>query len=173
MVFPVVLYGCESWTIKKNECWRIVVLKKTFESSWNSKKIRPVNPKGNQLWWWSWSSNTMATWCKELTYWKRSWYRERLRARGEGNNRNEMVGWHHRLNGYEFEQAPGVGDGQGSLACCTRCGRKKSDMTSEQQTSEKSLEFGKIVLGEQLYNSASQIVTRKLGSPLCGDWAKR
>ena len=42
-------------------------------------------------------------------------------------------------------------------------------MTSEQQTSEKSLEFGKIVLGEQLYNSASQIVTRKLGSPLCGD----
>ena len=50
MVFPVVLYGCESWTIKKNECWRIVVLKKTFESSSNSKKIRPVNPKGNQLW---------------------------------------------------------------------------------------------------------------------------
>ena len=80
-----------------------------------------------------------------------------------------MVGWHHRLNGYEFEQAPGVGDGQGSLACCARWGRKKLDMTSEQQTSEESLEFGKIVLGKQLYNSASQIVTRKLGSPLCGD----
>ena len=42
---------------------------------------------------------------------------------------NEMVGWHHRLNEHEFEQAPGVGDGQGSLACCSPWGRKESDMT--------------------------------------------
>ena len=42
---------------------------------------------------------------------------------------DEMVGWHHRLDGREFEQAPGVGDGQGSLACCSPWGRKESDMT--------------------------------------------
>ena len=49
-----------------------------------------------------------------------------LKAGGEGD---EMVGWHHRLNGHEFEQAPGVGDGQGSLACCSPLGRKESDRT--------------------------------------------
>ena len=42
---------------------------------------------------------------------------------------NEMVGWHHQLDGHESEQAPGTGDGQGSLACCSPCGRKESDMT--------------------------------------------
>ena len=47
----------------------------------------------------------------------------------KGDNRDEMIGWHHRLDGHEFEQAPGVGDGQGSLACCGPWGSKKSDMT--------------------------------------------
>ena len=53
MVFPVVMYGCESWTIKKTECWRnfqIVVLEKTLESPLDCKEIKPVNPKGNQPW---------------------------------------------------------------------------------------------------------------------------
>jgi len=48
---------------------------------------------------------------------------------GEGATEGEMVGWHHRLDGHEFEQAPGVGDGQGSLACCSPWGRKESDTT--------------------------------------------
>ena len=47
----------------------------------------------------------------------------------KGDNRDEMIGWHHRLDGHEFEQAPEVGDGQGSLACCGPWGSKKSDMT--------------------------------------------
>ena len=47
----------------------------------------------------------------------------------KGTTEYEMVGWHHRLNGHEFEQAPGVGDGQGSLVCCSPWGHKESDMT--------------------------------------------
>ena len=72
-------------------------------------------------WCWSWNSNTLATWCEELTHWKRPWCWERLKARGEGVTEDEMVGWHHWLDAHEFEQAPGVGDGQGSLVhlwCC-------------------------------------------------------
>ena len=100
MVFPVVTYGCENWTIKKAECqnwcfWT-VVLGKTLESSLNCKEIKPVHSKGNQSWihwkdWcWSWSSNTLATWCKELTLWKRPWCWERLKAGGEGRGRQRM-----------------------------------------------------------------------------------
>ena len=70
-------------------------------------------------WFWSWSSNTLVTWCEELTHWKRLWYWERLKAGGEGEDRgwdDQMASW---FNGHEFEQALGVGDGQGSLACCS------------------------------------------------------
>ena len=67
-------------------------------------------------WCWSWNSNTLANCCEELTHWKRPWCWERLKAGGEGDDRGQMVGWHHWLNGHEFEQALGYGDGQGSLA---------------------------------------------------------
>jgi len=99
MVFPVVMYGCENWTIKKAEHWRIDafelwVLEKTPESPLECKEIQPVHPKGDQSWvftvkdWcWSWDSNTLATWCEELTHLKRSWFWERLRAGGEGGDR--------------------------------------------------------------------------------------
>ena len=64
----------------------------------------------------------------QLTDWKRSWCWERLKARGEGDDRG-WEGWmHHRLNGYEFEQAPRIGDRQGSLVCCSPRGRKELDM---------------------------------------------
>ena len=62
---------------------------------------------------------------KSRTHWKRPWCWERLKAGGEGDNKDEMVGWPHWLNGHEFEQAPGVGDGQGGLACCSPWGRKE------------------------------------------------
>ena len=101
MVFQVVMYGYESWTIKKAERRRIDALEllcwsKTLESPLDSKEIQPVHPKGNQSWifhwkdWcWSWNSNTLASWCKELTHWKRPWCWERLREGGEGDGR----GW--------------------------------------------------------------------------------
>ena len=87
MIFPVVMYGCVSWTIKKPEslwcknwCFWTEVLEKTLESPLDSKEIKSVNPKGNQFWiliwkdWcWSWSSNTLATRCKELIHWKKPW----------------------------------------------------------------------------------------------------
>ena len=107
IVFPVVMYGYESWSIKKAEHQRTDAFELWhWEDSWESLdyKIWPVNPKGNQPWkfiarnkYWcsSWSSHTSATWCKEMTHWKRPWCSERLKA-GEGD---EMVGWHHRLKG--------------------------------------------------------------------------
>ena len=67
MVFPVVMYGCESWTIKKNWWFWTVVLEKTLESPLDCKEIQPVYPKGNQSWMFIGSSNTLATWCEEKT----------------------------------------------------------------------------------------------------------
>ena len=98
MVFPGVMYGCESWTIKKVEhqrrCFWTVVLEKTLESPLDCKDIKRVNPKGNQSWiihwqdWcWSWNCNTLAMWCEEPTHWKRPWCWERLKAREEGGDR--------------------------------------------------------------------------------------
>ena len=84
----------ESWA-PKNWCFWIVVLEKTLESPLEYQEIQPVHPKGNQSWifthWkdWCWSSNTLATWCKELTHWKRRWCWERLKEGGEGDDR----GW--------------------------------------------------------------------------------
>ena len=74
-------------------------------------------------WCWSWNSNTLATWCKELTHWKRHWYWERLKAGGKGDDRG-WDGWMASL-----KWAPGVGNGQGSLACCSPWGCKESDTT--------------------------------------------
>ena len=69
------------------------------------------------------------------------------RQEEKGTTEDEMVGWHHQLNGHEFEQAPGIGDGQGSLVCCSPWGRKESDTTewlnwTELKESESSLAPG-------------------------------
>ena len=83
----------------KNWCFWIVVLEKTLESPLDCKEIQPVHPKGEQSWIFIGSTeaeaktpNTLATWCKELTHWKRPWCWERLRARGEGDDRG-WDGW--------------------------------------------------------------------------------
>ena len=75
---------------------------------------------------WCWSSNTLATWCEELTHYIRKdpdagkdWGQKE-----KGTTKDEMVGWHHWLNGHEFEQALGDGEGQRSLACCSPWGRR-------------------------------------------------
>ena len=108
MVFPVVMYGCESWTIKKAECRRI----DAFELwCWRallrvpciarrSKSVLNIHWKD---WCWSCNSNTLATWCEELTHLKRPWCWERLKVEEKGTTEDEMVGWHHRLNGREFK----------------------------------------------------------------------
>ena len=87
----------ESWMLK-NWCFWTMVLEKTLESALDCKEVKPVNHKGNQSWTfigktcWNWNSNTLATWCEELTRWKRPWYWGRLKAGGEGDNRG-WDGW--------------------------------------------------------------------------------
>ncbi|CAN0544734.1 unnamed protein product [Rangifer tarandus platyrhynchus] len=66
---------------------------------------------------------------EELTHWERPWCWERWKAEGEGEAEDEMVGWHHRLNGLEFVQTPGDGEGQGSLVCCSPWGPKQLGKT--------------------------------------------
>ena len=127
VVFPVVIYGCESWTIKEAACRRTDAFnlwcwRKLLRVPWtamrsNQSILKEINPEysleglmlklklqyfGHLLWradslencWWDWGQEE------------------------KGATEDEVVGWHHRLNGWEFEQALGVGDGQESLACC-------------------------------------------------------
>ena len=71
----------------------------------------------------------MLSWYEELTYLKRPWCWKDWRQEEKGTTEDEMIGWHHQLDGHEVEQAPGVGDGQGSLACCSPWGCKELDTT--------------------------------------------
>ena len=142
MVFPVVMYGCESWTINKAECWRTdafcTVVLKTLESPLDGKKIQPVHRKGNQSWIFSGGTDAEAEapilWppdVKNWLIWKDSDAGKDWRWEEKGMTEDEMVGWHHRLYWHEFEQSPGVGDGQGSLACCSPRGCKELDTTEQ------------------------------------------
>ena len=110
------------------------MLEKTLQSPLDCKEIKPVNPKRNQSWIFivrtDAEAETPILGPPDAKNWLirkdpdagRDWRREE-----KGMTEDEMIGWHHRLNGHEFEQALGVGDGQGSLACCSAWGRKESD----------------------------------------------
>ena len=135
MVFLVVMYGCESWTVKKAE-HRTVVLEKTLESSLDCKEIKPADPKGNQSWIFIGRTDAEAPifWPRVVKSWlirKDPDAMKDSRQEEKGTTEDEIVGWHHRLNGREFEQAPGDGEGQGSLACCNPWGYKESDRLSD------------------------------------------
>ena len=80
-------------------------------------------------WCWSWSSNTLAIWCKELTHWRDPDAGKDWRQEEKGVTEGEMVGWPHQLNGYELEQTLRDSKGQGGLACCSSWGCKESDTT--------------------------------------------
>ena len=140
MVFPVVTYGCESGTIKKAEhrridafelwCWRRLL------SRLDCKEIEPVHPKGNQSWIFIGRTDAEAEspvlWppdMKSWLIWKDPDAGKDWRQEEKGTTEDEMVGWHHRLNRHGFGWIPGIGDGQGGLACCDSWGRKESDMT--------------------------------------------
>ena len=136
------MYGCESWIIKKAERWRtdafeLCYWRRLLRVPWTARRSNySIHRKSvlNIHWkdcCWSWKSNTLATWCEELTHWKSPWCRERLKAGAKGKTEDEMVGWYHWLYGHEFEQALGVGDGQGSLAWSSPWGHKQSDMTEQ------------------------------------------
>ena len=112
------MYECESWTIKMierqiNWCSQIV-LEKSLERPLDSKEIKPLNPKGDQPWIFigrtvaEAEAPVLATWCEELSHWKRFWCWKRLRQEEKGLTEDEMVGWHHWLNGHKFEQTQGM-----------------------------------------------------------------
>ena len=125
----------EGW-VPKNWCLWIVVLEKALESPLDSKEIKPVNPKGNQPWTYIgrtdaeaeapiiWPSDANSRLIGKDSDAGKDWRQEEKEM-----TEDEMIGWHHRLNGHEFEQAPGDGGGQGSLACCMPWGRQELDTT--------------------------------------------
>ena len=134
----------ESWA-QKNWCIQIVVLEKTLESLFDSK-IKPVSPKGNQLWiligradaeaeapiLWPLDAKSQLT--RKDPDAGKNWGQEE-----KGMTEDEIVGWHHQLNGHEFEQTMGDSEGQGSLVNCSPWGCKESDSTEaiEQKNQSK------------------------------------
>ena len=125
----------ESWVLK-NWCFWTVVLEKTLESPFDCKEIQPVHSEGDQPWDFfgrnDAEAETPILWPPHAKSWLigknsdagRDWGQEE-----KGMTEDEMAGWHHQLYGREFEWTPGVGDGQGGLACCNSWGCKESDMT--------------------------------------------
>ena len=143
MVFPVAVYGCESWTVKKAEYWRIDAFelrwwKKTLESALDCKKIQPVHSEGDRPWDFfgrnDAKAETPVLWPPHEKSWLigrdsdsgRDWGQEE-----KGTTEDEMAGRHHWFDGRESEWTPGVGDGQGALACCDSLGCKESDTTEQ------------------------------------------
>ena len=140
MVFPVVMYGCEldhkeGW-VPKNWCFWTVMWEKALESLSDCQEIKPVNLKGNQPWIFTGRTDAEAeapvAWPPDAKSWLigkdpdagNDWRQEE-----KGMTEDKMVGWHHRLNGHEFEKTPGDSEGQGSLVCYSPWGRKESDTT--------------------------------------------
>ena len=144
------MYGYESWTIKKAECQRMDAFdlwcwRRLLRVSWTTRRsnqsiLKEISPECSL-------EGLMLMLKLKLQYfghlmWRtdsvgkdpaagKDWRQEK------GMTEDEMVGWHHRLNGHEFEQALGVGDGQGSLACCCPWGLKESDMTERLNWTER------------------------------------
>ena len=142
MVFPVVMYGCDIWTVKKAErrridafelwCWR-----RLLRVPWTDcKEIQPVHSEEDKPWDFfgrnDAKAETPVLWPPHAKSWLigkdsdagRDWGQEE-----KGTAEHEMAGWHHWLDGHESQWIPGVGVGQGGLACCDSWGRKESAMT--------------------------------------------
>ena len=140
MVFPVVMYGCESWTIKKAEPWKIDAFelwcwRRLLRAPWTARSnqsiLNEINPEysleGLML-------KLKFQYFGHLMRRADSLEKTLMLGKTEGRRRRgwqevEMVGWNHQLNGHEFEQARGDSEGQGSLGCCSPWGCKESDTT--------------------------------------------
>ena len=151
----------ESWA-PKNWCFWTVVLEKTLESPLDCKETQLVNPKGDQSWIFIGKTDAEADvpilWPPDAKSWLigkesdggRDWGQEE-----KGTREDEMAGWHHWLNGRESEWTPGVGDGQGGLACCDSWGRKESDTTEWLNWTAK-------VLKTHIFHCCSNLTLRNL-----------
>ena len=160
MVFPVVIYGCDGWTVKKAEHRRIDALElwywRKFLSPLDCKEIKPVHRKGNQSWIFIGSTDAETeapVLCPpDVKNWPirkdpdvgKDWREEE-----KGTTEDEIVEWHHQLNEHEFEQALGDGQGQGSLACFSPWNHKELDVTEQLNWTEALCAPGKLV--EQVF----------------------
>ena len=151
MVFPVAMYGCESWTVKKAErrridafelwCWRRLLRVPWTARRFNQSILKEISPGcslegmmpklklhyfGHLMWRVGKDSDAGRDWGQQE----------------KGMTEDEMAGWHHRLDGRESEWTPGVGDGQGGLACCDSWGHKESDTTERLNWTELIVEAG-------------------------------
>ena len=129
----------------QNWCFWTAVLEKTLKSPLDCKEIQPVHPKRNQSWIFigrtdaeAEHSNTWPPDAKSWLIWKYPAPGKDLEQEEKGMTEDEMVGWHHRLNGHGFGWTPGVCDGQGGLLCCGSWGRKESDTTEQLSWTELS-----------------------------------
>ena len=132
--------------VPKNRCFWTVVLEKTLESPLDCKEIKPVNPKGDQSWIFIERTDAEAEapilWPPDAKSWLTGKDPDAGKDWGQkeqGTTEDEMVGWHHQLDGHEFEQAPGDGEGQESLACCSPRGHKELDTTEWLNKRQKAI----------------------------------
>ena len=142
IVFPVVMYGCESWTVKKAErrridafelwCWRRLLRVPWTARRSNQSILKEINPgislEGDA------KAETQVLWPLHAKSWLTGKDPDAGRDCGQeekGMTENEMAGWHRWLDGRESEWTPGEGDGQGSLVCCDSWGHKESDTTEQ------------------------------------------
>ena len=141
MVFPVVMYGCESWTVKKAEgrridafelwCWRRLLRARCIARGSNQSILREINPayslEGLML---KLKLQSFGHLMGRTDSLEKTLLLGKIEGRRRRGQQRMIVGWHHRLDGHESEQVPGAGDGQRSLAC-SPWGHKESDMTEQ------------------------------------------
>ena len=140
MVFPVIMYGCESWTVKKAQRWSIDAFelwcwRRLLRVPWSARrsnqsilKISPGISLGGMML--KLKFPYFGHLIEELTHWKRLWCWRDWGQEEKGMTEDEMAGWHHGLNGHESEWTP-VADEQGGLVCCNSWGSKESDTTEQ------------------------------------------
>ena len=148
MVFPVVMYGCESWTIKKDEWWidafRLWNWRRLLRVPWTARRSnQSILKEINQPWLFIERTDAEAKapilWPPDVKSWLtgkdpdagKDW-----RQKEKGTTEDEMVRWYHQLNGHEFELTLEDTEWQGNLACCSPCGHKESDMTYNWTTTD-------------------------------------
>ena len=177
MVFPVVMYGCESWTVKKAECWRIDAFelwcwRRLLRVLWTARRSNQSILKENSP---GISLEGMMLKLKlqyfghlmrrvdslEKTDAGRDWGQKE-----KGTTEDEMAGWHHWLDGRESEWTPGVGEGQGGLACCDSWGRKELDTTEQLNWTDWTEEWE----GDLPFTFNSQITLNFLITPISLHW---
>ena len=151
MVFPVVMYGYESWTMKKAESWRINALelwcwRRLLRVPWTERRSNQSIPKeispGISFGRNDAKTETPVLWPPHAKSWLIGKYPDAGRHWGQeerGTTEDEMAGWHHWLYGRESGWTPGVGNGQGGLVCCDSWGRKEFDMTERLNWTELNI----------------------------------